>query len=225
MFNALGGEGDLFTRLSVDSTTGVNTITAEEDMHLFVYSTTSCDGINIDVINNGLVSSDHFGSLTHKHILDAGNISAGSTVTVKSSDSEVQDIQIYAYSFDEDKFTELIDSLNKNALELETFEDTYLKGTITADSDGHVFTSIPYDKGWTVLVDGEEVEIETLEDAFIMVPVSEGTHTIEFKFTPGGLYLGITISILSYVAFATILICTRKLAHKKPSAQATATTE
>ena len=100
-----------------------------------------------------------------------------------------------------------------------------MKGTITADSEGLVFTSIPYDKGWTVLVNGEEVEIKTLEDAFIMVPVSEGTHTIEFKFTPGGFYLGITISILSYVAFITILICTRKLARKKPVEQIVTTTE
>ncbi len=216
LFNALGGQGDLFTRLTVDSSTGVNTVYAEEDMHLFVYSTTSCDSINIDVINNGLTSSKHYGSLTHKYMLDAGLVDAGSTVAVKSADADVSDIQIYAYSFDEDKFTELIDSLNENGLILDTFEDTYVKGSITADEDGYVFTSIPYDKGWTAIVDGKEVDIETLDDAFIMIPVTEGTHTIEFKFTPGGLYLGITLSILSYVAFATILICKRKLSRKKP---------
>ncbi|MBQ4068227.1 MAG: YfhO family protein [Lachnospiraceae bacterium] len=223
LFTALGGEGELFTRLTVDSSTGVNTITTEEDMHIFVYSTTSCEAINIDVINNGLVSSEHFGSLTHKYILDAGKVSSGSTVTVKSSDNEVSDIQIYAYSFNETAFTNLVESLNQNAMELETFEDTYLKGTVTANEDGLLFTSIPYDKGWTALVDGKEVEIETLEDAFIMVPVSEGTHTIEFKYVPGGFYLGIIISLLSCVAFITILVCTKKLATKKPVSQLTTT--
>ena len=221
LFNALGGEGELFTRLPVDSSAGVNTVNADTDMHLYVYSTTSCDGINIDVINNGVTSSEHFGSMTHKHILDAGLIESGSTVTVKSSDSDVSDIQIYAYAFDEEKFTTLIDSLNKNVLNLETFEDTYLKGNVTANEDGYVFTSIPYDKGWTVFVDGNEVEISTLEDAFIMVPVSEGTHTIEFKYVPGGLYLGITISILSYITFLTIIICSKKLSRKKPVSNTT----
>ena len=223
LFNALGGQGDLYTRLSVDSSSGVNTVITSEDIHLFVYSTTSCDGINIDIINNGLTSSDYFGSLTHKHILDAGKIEAGSTVTVKSADSEVNDIQIYAYSFDEAKFTDLIDSLNENGFELDTFEDTYLKGTITANDDGYVFTSIPYDKGWSVLVDGKKVDIETLEDAFIMVPVTKGTHTIEFSYTPGGLYLGIIISILSCIAFVTILICKKKLSRIKPIAQISTT--
>ena len=65
------------------------------------------------------------------------------------------------------------------------------------------FFSIIYDKGWSAYVDGEKVELGSVDGAVITIPVSEGTHTIEFKYTPEGFIKGWFITIGSII----VLIC------------------
>ena len=45
--------------------------------------------------------------------------------------------------------------MNQNPLVLSRWTDTELSGSITADAAGDMYTSIPYDKGWSILVDGK----------------------------------------------------------------------
>ena len=47
--------------------------------------------------------------------------------------------------------------MNQNPMVLSRWTDTELSGSITADTAGVMYTSIPYDKGWTILVDGKAV--------------------------------------------------------------------
>lgn len=213
--NALGGNGEMFTRLDVDSFDINNEVTAEEDMHMYVYCTSSLETLCVDITDkDGTLTTQTFDSMTHKHIVDIGYVAKDSVVNVTDGDSE-ESIQIYAYSFNEEVFTSLIDSLNKNPMTVLSFSDGYVKGEVTADKDGMLFTSIPNDKGWTVFVDGEEIKAEAFEDALIMIPITAGTHSIEFKFTPDGIYLGMTLSILSILAFIVIMVCKRKLNNIK----------
>lgn len=211
--NALGGNGEMFTRLDVNSFENNNQINVDKDMHMYVYCTTTLDSINVDITaTDGTMSSKSYDSMTHKHIIDVGNVKSGSTVEVSpGAGSDVSSIQIYAYSFNEKVFTTLMDSLNTQGLTIEKFDDSHIKGTINAANDGLMFTSIPYDKGWTVYVDGEEVTTEAFQDAFIMIPVTAGEHTIEMEYTPSGLYIGLMLTILSIVAFVAIEICKKKL--------------
>ncbi len=60
-------------------------------------------------------------------------------------------------------------------------------GTFTADKDQVLVTTIPYDKGWRVKIDGKKLPQKAFKDAFLSVPVSAGTHTIQFSYLPEGL--------------------------------------
>jgi uncharacterized membrane protein YfhO len=75
--------------------------------------------------------------------------------------------------------------------------------------------SIPYDPSWTLYVDGVKTDYETFEDAFISVYLTEGNHTIELKYFPDGLLIGIIVSILSVFLF--ILINYNIKAQAKPT--------
>jgi uncharacterized membrane protein YfhO len=66
---------------------------------------------------------------------------------------------LFAAEFNEETFAEGYNILNKNGLNVTKFSDTDIKGEITAESDGLLFTSIPYDKGWSVKIDGKSQEI------------------------------------------------------------------
>lgn len=53
-----------------------------------------------------------------------------------------------------------------------------------------IFTTIPYDAGWNVQVDGKSVEIKSVQDALITVKVPKGKHSIKLTYYPKGTKLG-----------------------------------
>ena len=81
-----------------------------------------------------------------------------------------------------------------------------LKVTINVTEEKTLlYTSIPYDEGWTVKVDGKKVEYARILDGLIGVDVdteefSEGEHVIELKYKVPGLMVGIVISFLALVS-------------------------
>ena len=74
-----------------------------------------------------------------------------------------------------------------------------------------LFTSITYDKGWEILIDGKRADYSSISDSLICLNVPEGTHTIEFKFVPQGLKLGVIISCGSLISIILYLIIKNKL--------------
>jgi len=69
-----------------------------------------------------------------------------------------------------------------------------------------MFTSISYDSGWTVRVDGEKVDTFALGDGLLCFAVPEGEHTIEMSFCPTGLIAGIIISVLCVLILLVLVI-------------------
>ena len=91
--------------------------------------------------------------------------------------------------------------LNTSALEITDFDTTRICGTIEANRDGLLYTSIPQDGNWHVWVDGEEVEITQVVDVMISVPLTEGTHRIEFVYRNDAFSIGWKISAICLLLF------------------------
>lgn len=88
--------------------------------------------------------------------------------------------------------------LTKNQFENVVFNNDYLSGDITiTDSAKTVFTSIPFDKGWSVYVDGNKIDYEKVQLGFIGFELEPGTYHVEFKYEIPFLKVGITISLVS----------------------------
>ena len=83
-------------------------------------------------------------------------------------------------------FDQAYESWADNQLNINKFEDGYVKGHISVDEAGLMFTSIPYDSGWTAYVDGRKTDIQTVAGAFIALDLEKGDHVIEFKYFPRG---------------------------------------
>ena len=94
-------------------------------------------------------------------------------------------------------------------------EDHHLTGSISTSKENQtIFTTIPYDEGWKVYVDGEQVEIYECVDALMAFDIdSAGEHTLEMKYMPDCYKLGIAISAISLMIF--IAICAVDLLLKK----------
>ena len=74
-----------------------------------------------------------------------------------------------------------------------------IEGIITADQAGTMFTSIPFDEGWSLLIDGNEQKPREIFDTFLAVDVTAGTHTIELSYEPRGLRAGGIITAASVI--------------------------
>ncbi len=75
-----------------------------------------------------------------------------------TADEAGEQLNAIAYRFSEDAMIQVYDRLNQSPMHLTSWKDTKLSGTVSAAKAGMLFTSIPFDKGWTVKVDGEKVE-------------------------------------------------------------------
>jgi len=100
--------------------------------------------------------------------------------------------------FDPDAFQEAQAVLAAHAADVESDTDSHF--VIRADAtDGftQLLLTLPYDAGWRVWVDGEKAETTSRYGALLAVNLTQGTHTVELRFTPQGLWAGITISLSS----------------------------
>lgn len=117
-------------------------------------------------------------------------------MTIMNNSTTIGEVQIY--SCDMIKFKEVYDNLSFNQIENTEYKDGYIKGTINVESDKKLmFTSIPYDEGWKLKVDGEKKNYIKVLNGFIAVELDEGQHEIEFKYILPGLKYGIIISLAS----------------------------
>jgi len=137
-----------------------------------------------------------------------GTLKEGTKITFSFDPSERG---IGLYRTNSDVLQEGLSILSENTMDVVDYNDTYLKGKINVTKEGALFTSIPYSKGWTVFLDGKEVEPEVFEDAFIVLPDMElGEHTVEFKYHVPGLKAGIAVSSLSVIIFIALMVYEKK---------------
>jgi uncharacterized membrane protein YfhO len=166
-------------------------------------------------VDNVVVSSGDY-ILRHNDdrgaIIDIGIHEAGEQIRVELpiSEGDSGNISLYAYSLDTAKFAEGYNKLYSGRLNVTKFEETNIVGTLYAPGNSILYTSIPYDEGWTVTINGEKLptaELLKVGDAMLAVPLDkEGSNTVEFKFVPKGLYLGLYISAVALLALILLLI-------------------
>lgn len=121
-----------------------------------------------------------------------------------------------AYSLDEKRYDDLIGRLREGVPDNLKISDTSVSATITALSDGVIFTSIPCDDGWTVKVDGQSVKTKNVAEAFMVIPVEKGTHEVQMHYRPKGLTMGIMISCVSALGILTLVVI-RTIRHRRDS--------
>lgn len=112
------------------------------------------------------------------------------------------DFSIFACTYDENVFNEAYKLLADECLVVDDYGDDYVHGKINAVKDGIMFTSIPYDEGWELMVDGEKKDyISVANDGFIGVELDKGEHEIYFKYKPKGVVSGGIVSLVAIGAF------------------------
>ena len=111
-------------------------------------------------------------------------------------DNNLEDENYYLDLSDEQMAEDAKDRNATSAISFDIGKNSF-KATVQRDSDDLVFFSIPYDEGWSAYVNGQKVEVENVNIAFMAVKVGAGVSEIEFRYQTPGLNAGITISLIA----------------------------
>lgn len=109
--------------------------------------------------------------------------------------------------FDLDSFNSQFAKLDLGKVTPTKIADGYVDLSVNGvRADETVITTIPYENGWTLYIDGQETEIKPYQGAFIAFKCPEGAHTAELRFIAPGLKTGAVISGVGIVALAVFVV-------------------
>ena len=160
---------------------------------------------------------NNFGNFKYKNTFAVGTFKAGDVVTLYASMEKDKSGSgtIRVYQANEELIRQGVEKLSAGGIDVTSYDDTEIKGNVTAQKDGILYTSIPYDGGWKVYIDGKETETVALKDAVTCVPITAGTHEVRFAYCPPGFKAGAAVSGASVIIFATVWFIQEKYMKKK----------
>lgn len=95
---------------------------------------------------------------------------------------------LYSQLSSMDKFENVINEIDKVTTNIDVTKDQSL-----------AYTTIAYDAGWSVKVDGQKVETLKVNNGFVGFKLDSGKHVIEMNYLPQGMMVGGVISMMSVI--------------------------
>ena len=185
------------------------------DMDLYV----NCRGNNIHkialLIDGTEVAYDRYqGQLFH-----VGKMKAGQLVDLQFelNDGKDQNGELYCYpmEFVESQFNTFYNVLKDNSMKITDFKDTKIEGKISVKEDGVFMTSLPYDEGWHVFVNGKETETVSILDSFLGAKLSQGDYDIKLVYRCPGLREGFILTVIGTLCFVLICMLERNVKQRR----------
>ncbi len=189
-------------------------IFAPKDGDIYMYVPTDYER-EVSVYANNIYVGILFESDNH-NIKKLGTFKAGEEINVRfdlnRSDLYIKEPQFAMLDSDAHKAAVQQVLAMNTYTKVEKLSATHLKVTASTDKDRTLFTTIPYEKGWTVYVDGVAVTPETAVcGALMAIPLTAGEHTVELKFFSAGLDMGLICMVCGIVIFAALIVISKKL--------------
>lgn len=134
---------------------------------------------------------------------DLGYYPQETTVTFTASFYGTKEVSFMApkvIGLDVVAYQAAMNQIKDNGVEMDTTGRT-ATGTVNTPEDKMLVTTIPYDAGWKAKVDGKSVEVESFKDAFLMIKVPAGKHTVTFSYLPQGFMIGAILFVLCLALF------------------------
>ena len=204
----VSGVYDLFENVTPEyAASAYVTMTVSEPGFYYVYVPVS--GPRAVTVTHGTFSKK-FDNLGRGYVLDIGWVEQDEMITFyNSEDNSTKLVEPSLYLFHEEYMNTIYVAFARCPMIVDSYDDTHVKAHIEAMEGGTLMTSIPYEKGWTVKVDGEETQIMNIKDAYIGVDLSMGYHELEFSFQTPWLIPGLLISVLSGLIMIAIAVYSR----------------
>lgn len=161
-------------------------------------------------------SIDHtYETEAQRYIFPIGYYKKGEKVTLSVDSTKSGTNIIGVASLNSDVLDEGYAKLNDETFNVTSYTSTTMEGTIDVKSDGTFLTSIPYEDGWKLYVDGEKTETKEAMEVFLAADLTAGTHSIRLVYSPTGFVPGVVIAVAALLGF--IALCVYDYMKKKKS--------
>ena len=163
--------------------------------------------ITINQVKNKLTCSDWLyqnHNDTFKYVISSSKATATLTIGFDPGSYDLENIHVYELDYNDIK--DVKKSKDEWKLNTDKSKGDVLTGKVTAKQDGYFTTSIPYDEGFTVLVDGKEVEYEMVNKGFVGFPIEEGTHTVTLEYQSPWFRAGVFLSGIGLLSALVIIL-------------------
>lgn len=115
-----------------------------------------------------------------------------------------QDNEPVFYALNLKVFEQIIDELKANEFVPTVFEDGKIEGEYTAEDDGNLLLSVPYDEGWTATINGAAAELAPAADKGLScLSVQKGANKIVMSYRTPGTFAGLAMSLATAIALVT----------------------
>jgi len=110
------------------------------------------------------------------------------------------------YYLDLEKFEAVMNQLASQQLDIQSYTEDSFRGVVsTSEAITSMLTTIPYDEGWRIYVDGEQVDIFNAANGLVAFDISGiGEHDIRMIYRPKIIMLGAWVSLGSLLLFVGI---------------------
>ncbi len=177
----------------------------EEILYFYITEEGNNDYPKKIILNNRQIKEKYF---TFSGILKVSVDSDMNTYRLKINSKGTID-NVFVYSLDGEKFRSILDTIKKGEItHVKTNKNCLQFDVSVKDRQSNLLLTIPYEKGWHILVDDKPVNYKEFFNTFIDLNLKKGNHHIKMYYVPYGLYFGFIISLFSLVA--TILYVKRK---------------
>lgn len=146
------------------------------------------------------------GNTHFTYILSSNETIEALNIDLSKGNYTLENIQVYSIDYDviknrKQEITPLVSEQTSNK--------EVIKGSIQTIEDGYFITSLPYQKGYKVFVDGKEIKPEIVNKAFLGFPLENGKHSITIEFHAPAKTLGMYISIMGVALLIINIIIER----------------
>ncbi len=159
---------------------------------------------NLEVIPFGFTYSS---VRTYQELIDAGENKTRQLANHVIVDTQEEKTEIKKH----------LQSKSRVSMEEVSYAGNRMSGILSTTDSSFMVIQLPYDEGWSVLINGENEKIYRVNGGMMGIVVPKGYSNIEMFFVPKGLKVGLLLSGVGIVIFGWIVYQDKKQRKKARS--------
>lgn len=208
MVQELGIKDALFSR--ANTVKEGNDVMVVADKDAYYYAVNGKGTSKIDVV--GDFGTKSFRDLKSNNILYISHMEQGERIRLRNGDEEddTPNLNVIVYRMNTGVLKEALFRLSECHMENVVYDSEHIEGKINMEKTGKVFLSVPYEKGWKIYANGQEIEPVLFADCFMTIPLQKGEYEIYMEYDPTGRKEGIIITVCAMIVGAGLLFLSKK---------------
>ena len=199
----LGEDNNYFTTLEADLTEEEEVswdIEVTQSGPVYVYFNNGHQ--DVDIYINGEFRQTYFGRF-YKNVIYMGSYKEGDIVHLKLKDTYDRgyDYQLTAVSLKEQLVKDKLSVAKVGTFDPDVVRGGHVKGLYEAEEETNMLLQVPYDTGWEIIVNGEEVSYKEAFNGLIEIRLPKGKCEIEMNYYSPGLKIGVICTCLGIGGF------------------------